>query len=59
VSKLLEVFGATDIKINYGWYIAYRMVVLLRILENVVNSVVFIALIPVVNSIKGLKVTIR
>ena len=58
VSKLLEVFGLGEIHINYFWYIAYRMIVLLRVAENAANFLAFILLIPVVNSSKAVKAKI-
>ena len=59
VSKLLEVFGAGEITINYFWYIAYRLIVLLRIAENGANLLAFLLLIPVVNSSKAIGAKIR
>lgn len=58
VSKLLEVFGLGEIHINYFWYIAYRMIVLLRVAENAANLLAFILLIPVLNSSKAVKAKI-
>ena len=54
-----KVFGVYIGEVTYVWYIFYRLIIRLCIINNVVNTVAFLFFVSAVNSIKGLKIKIK
>lgn len=54
-----KVFGIRIGEVTYGWYVFYRLIIRLCVINNIVNTAAFLLFIPAVNSIKGLKIKIK